>query len=235
MTHAHIRAQYTEVLAAGYTVMPCREYAEGRSVLPERTLVNRVDIDFSLTKVRPLLEIFASLGIRASFFLRLHAPEYNPFSFENYLIVREIVAAGHELGLHAELEDQRGIWGEDAGDCLRRDLKVMREMFGTEVVGVASHRGFTPWNNLDFWQTHRAQEFGLLYEAYDTAPEFNLFGRAFYVSDSEWVDWKCYDRGVLVDGDRRTLGEHARDGHALLYALIHADTYYARHTYERNT
>ncbi len=234
MTFQGLRDDFQAVIREGYTVITCRQFCAKRAALPPRTVVNRVDVDFSLLKARRLLDIFAELEIKATFFVRLHAPEYNPLSFENYLIIRAMVEAGHELGLHAELMDQQAIWGEPADNCLKRDLAVMREAFGVDVVGVASHRGLTPWNNLDFWQQHQAGDFGLLYEAYDNSPAFNLFGTSRYVSDSEWTQWKSYQNGVLVPGDRRTLGEHAQSGPPLLYSLIHSDTYYERHPYERD-
>jgi hypothetical protein len=90
----------------------------------------------------------------------------------------------------------------------------------------------TGLNNLDFWKGRAPAEFGLKYEAYDDTAEFGLFATSFYVSDSEWTRWKCYDRGKLIAGDNRTFAEHLHDGHELVYLLIHPETYYDRHPYE---
>jgi hypothetical protein len=90
----------------------------------------------------------------------------------------------------------------------------------------------TGLNNLDFWKDKRAIDFGLLYEAYEKSLDFNLFNEAFYISDSEWTRWKCYDRGQLCQDDRRTLAEHIASKHPLIYTLIHPDTYFDRHYYE---
>jgi hypothetical protein len=79
--------------------------------------------------------------VKGSFFVRLHAPEYNPFSFENYLVLREIRDTGHEIGYHSEVIDQSAIWNEDAAQCLRRDLAVLSAMFDIQIKGVASHGG----------------------------------------------------------------------------------------------
>lgn len=124
------------------------------------------------------------------------------------------------------------MWEEDPAASLRRDLAVMEAMLGQRIVGVASHGGLTGLNNLDFWTAHRPGEFGLLYEAYDHEPEFNVFQESLYVSDSEWTRWKCYDKGRLIEGDRRSPAELALDGHAVLHTLVHPDTYYDRHFYE---
>ena len=232
-TWRFLEQEYRALQAAGYRFVTCAEYvAEKPRSAGTKLVINRVDVDMSLKKAQRLLDVYSTLGIKATFFIRLHAPEYNPFSFEGYRIVREILRQGHELGYHSEIVDQAAIWGDDATVCLKRDLEAMRAMFGVEIRGVASHGGMTGLNNLDFWRTHRPSQFGLLYEGYDEEPEFGAFQNSFYISDSEWVRWKCYDRGTLRAGDNRTPGEHAAEGHPLIYLLVHTDTYHERHCYE---
>lgn len=232
-TFEALEAQYRHVLSLGYEVLTCADYCERKGGGFQRPcVVNRVDVDFSVKKTERMVRLFNDLAIKATFFIRLHAPEYNPFSFENYRILRFLIDSGHEVGYHSEVVDQSAIWQEDATECLRRDIDVLNRMFEIDVVGVASHGGMTGLNNLDFWKNHSASEFGLLYEAYDTDPSFNLFFESLYVSDSEWTQWKCYDKGVLRSEDRRNLAEHAEDGHSLIYALIHPDSYFDRHFYE---
>lgn len=231
-TFSEIERQYAAVQELGYRFVTCEQFASSGAQLVGSTVVHRVDIDFHLDRAERLAEIYARLGIKASFFVRLHAPEYNPMSFEGLRILKAIAAAGHEIGYHSEIVDGAAVWDEPPATVLRRDLAILEALIGRPVVGVASHGGNTGLNNLDFWSDHKPEEFGLLYEAYDRHPRFDLFHRSFYVSDSEWTRWKCYDRGVLVEGDRRSFAEHARDAHPLIYLLVHADTYYDRHPYE---
>lgn len=231
-TFANIEAQYCAAQEAGYEFITCAEYAERKDDLSTLTIVNRVDIDLSVKKADRLRDIYDRLGIRASFFVRLHASEYNPFSFENYRILKAIRDSGHEIGYHSEIVDQANIWNEDASECLCRDLNILSRMLNIEVKGVASHGGMTGLNNLDFWKDKKSSDFGLIYEAYDKTDSFNLFDRSFYVSDSEWTRWKCYENGQLKVGDRRSFGEHVRDRHPLIYLLLHPDTYFDRHFYE---
>lgn len=233
-TFDFIEQEYKSLITAGYNFITCEEYAlqKRNNNLINRTIVNRVDIDFSLKKTEILVEIFNRLDIKASFFLRLHAPEYNPLAFESYRIVRKLIESGHELGYHSEIVDQAAIWKQDPEVCLLRDIQTIEQVFDVKIKGVASHGGLTGLNNLDFWKTKRAADYGLLYEAYDKEPSFNLFQEAFYISDSEWTRWKCYNRGKLVAGDNRTPSEHLADNHELIHLLIHPDTYYFRHIYE---
>ena len=144
------------------------------------------------------MDIFDRLNIKGTFFVRLHAPEYNPFSFEGYRVLKRLLNSGHELGYHSEVIDQSIIWGEDAETCLIRDLKVLGNMFNYQVKSVASHGGNTGFNNLDFWKDKKPENYGLLYEGYDKEPGYNLFQEAFYISDSEWTQWKCYNKGKLL-------------------------------------
>ena len=232
-TFARLEDQYRTALDHGYQFMTCAEYAECKAIgLPPRVVVNRVDVDVSVKRAADLAAIYNRLGIKASFFIRLHGNEYNPFSFEHYRILKSLVDSGHELGYHSEVVDAAEIWDECAVDCFRRDIDVFSRIFSISLKGVASHGGFTGLNNLDFWRERRPSDFGLLYEAYDREHTFNLFHESLYVSDSEWTRWKCYNRGKLVSDDRRSFAEHVLDRHTLIYLLIHSDTYYHRHFYE---
>lgn len=233
-TFKNIESQYQAALNANYSIITCEQFYHNKvaDCVPPKTLVNRVDIDFSVKKAARIVDIFNHLNIKATFFLRLHAPEYNPFSFENYRIIKDLIESGHELGYHSEVIDQSVIWKEDAKNCLLRDIDVINKMFNIKIKGIASHDGMTGLNNLDFWQDKKASDFGLLYEAYDAGPFFNLFNDSFYISDSEWVRWKCYRKGEKVSNDHRGLEKHVLDGHPLLYVLIHSDTYFDNHFYE---
>lgn len=231
-TWNNIEEEYRFIIDNNYEVITCEEYVLRKGTFKGKVLVNRIDIDFSVKKTEYLLNIFKKLNIKGTFFVRLHAPEYNPFSFESYRILRRLLDEGHELGYHSEIVDQSIIWGEDAEACLIRDLKVLGAMFDYEVKSVASHGGQTGFNNLDFWKARKPKEFGLLYEGYDKEPEFNIFQEAFYISDSEWTQWKCYNKGTLVENDRRSPSQHLQDGHELIHLLIHPDTYFTNHFYE---
>jgi len=231
-TFANLEAQYRAALDAGYEFLTCLQYAERKRSLPALTVVNRVDIDLSVKKADHLLDMFDRLGIKASFFVRLHAPEYNPFSFDNYRILKAIRDSGHEIGYHSEVVDQAEIWNEDAVECLLRDLDVLNRMLDIKIKGVASHGGMTGLNNLDFWKERKACDYGLEYEAYEKSDAFSLWNDAFYISDSEWTRSKCYSNGQLIRDDHRSFQEHLSDRHSLIYLLIHPDTYFEKHIYE---
>lgn len=231
-TFENIETQLNTALELGYKFITCEQYALSKDPCSELTTVLRVDIDLSCKKALRLMQIFDKLGLTASFFVRLHAPQYNPFDFENYRVLKAIRDSGHEIGYHSEIVDQAAIWGEDVESCLRRDIDVLNRMLNIKIKGIASHGGMTGLNNLDFWKGRSPSEFGLLYEAYDNSEAFGLFEKSIYVSDSEWNRWKCYDRGELRQGDKRSFEEHAQSKHPLIYLLIHSDTFFDNHFYE---
>lgn len=233
-TFDYLKQQYQAVLDAGYTVVNCAQYValRDRDEVPPRLLINRIDIDVSVKKAARLGAIYRELEIPATFFVQLHAREYNPFDFENYRILKALAADGHEIGYHSEIEDQAAIWDENPEDCLLRDLAILRTMLSVDVVGVASHGGLTGINNLDFWRGRQAADYNLLYEAYEEQGRLALFNRALYVTDSEWTRWKAYRDGTRLDGDHRSLSEHLAEEPALVYLLIHPETYFNRHVYD---
>ena len=232
-TFQNLKSQYKKAIDLGYEIITCLEYALNKEKYSDKKIIiNRIDVDLSLKKGKRLLEIYNELEIKGSFFIRLHAPEYNPLSFESYIIIKEMIARGHELGYHSEIIDQAHIWDENPEQCLKRDIELMESFFETKIYGIASHGGMTGLNNLDFWKNRKPQDFGFKYEAYDTEPSFNLFNDSFYISDSEWVRWKCYQNGKLIENDSRSFAEHLDDNHKKIYLLIHSDTYFDNHFYE---
>ena len=227
-TYQNLENQLSKALKKGYQFISCEEYfhLDISNKLKNKQIIFRVDIDLSVKKAEKLGIIFKKLGINASFFIRLHAKEYNPFSFENYRIIKNLIKNGNEIGYHSEIIDQSKIWNEDPAACLTKDIDILNKIFDINISGVASHGGMTGLNNLDFWKKNNISDFGLLYEAYD------WFDKFFYISDSEWTQWKCYEKGNLKQGDRRSFGDHVDDNHNMIYLLIHSDTYFDKHFYE---
>jgi hypothetical protein len=215
-------------LESGYRVITVREYFDGAFVSGEKILVNRVDVDVKIDRLPRFLEIYKRLGIRASIYVRLHAPTYNLLSFGNLAIMRDLVEAGNEIGLHTEMSDAQGLCVIDGASLLRREISLLELVTGAPVYGTASHGDMTGLNNLHFWLTHSPLEFGLLYEAYDK----KLWENCRYVSDSEWVVWKAYHDGKLIAGDRRSPLEHAREGVPVLHVLTHPESWYDRYIFE---
>jgi hypothetical protein len=61
----------------------------------------RHDVDSHLDNALRFAEIEYSLGITATYFIRLHGL-YNPYFLPNFRMINEIHSMGHEIGLHFE-------------------------------------------------------------------------------------------------------------------------------------
>lgn len=222
---------FCNIIRNQYSIITLKDYFIGNYNKDGLNLINRIDVDFKPNRLKIFCEIFDKLNIKASVYVRLHAPDYNLFSISNIRIIQDLISIGCEIGLHTELEDVGEFCSMDKDKLLLNDLRMLESTFGIKIYGTASHGDSTPFNNLHFWtmSERRPEDFGLLYEAYDKG----LWESCRYVSDSEWTRWKAYEKGVLLNNDRRTPVEHIEeDKPSLLYMLTHPDGWYDRYIYE---
>lgn len=68
--------------------------------MSERFILWRHDCDYSLNRSLRLAKIDNSAGINSTFFLNPHCEFYNLLEKSQVKIVREIIALGHDIGLH---------------------------------------------------------------------------------------------------------------------------------------
>ena len=62
----------------------------------------RHDIDFSIHRASSLAKIENELGVKATYFLKLHSEFYNLFEKSIFEKVLKIIEFGHNIGLHFE-------------------------------------------------------------------------------------------------------------------------------------
>lgn len=74
-TFSNLERQLRFALDNGYRFLTCQEYLlkKAAGIISNYSLVNRVDIDYSCKKAKRLAEIFNKIGVKATFFVRLHA------------------------------------------------------------------------------------------------------------------------------------------------------------------
>lgn len=145
----------------------------------KRCMILRHDVDFSLERAFEMAKIEKKLGIRSTYFIRLHAP-YNPFDFKNYSRIMGIINMGHEIGLHFEAVDMAAISKERAEDIFMKEKEVLERIFDVKIVSCAEHRDFTHIGKLSFFDKADNMALGIRYNAYDKV----LMGKVKYISDS---------------------------------------------------
>ena len=161
--------------------------------LPERFTILRHDIDTSPEAARDLAIIEAELGVRATFTVLLTGVMYNPFESATRDILREIVALGHDIGLHFDAS-WHGIDSEDRlEDAITWQARTLDHILGLE--GENSVRMFSFHNTTPFTMSCRQTHFAGLRNAYAGV----LQERVQYTSDSNGY-WIHRSWGALLDG-----------------------------------
>lgn len=145
----HFKDAIKRFLKAGYTFSTFDGLS--RQQKRKKIFLLRHDIDYSMLRALEFARIEISLGIKATYFVRLHSRDYNPFEFKTYVKLREIAKLGHELGLHFEAMDISHITKEDEIEVFKREKIILENIIGQPVYTAAQHGDFTGisrnWNN----------------------------------------------------------------------------------------
>ncbi len=194
----------------GYSFSPLGDFDENRE--SESLILLRHDLDHPvLHKALSFAGIENRLGIKATYFVRVHSDEYNPFGFKIYSALRQILDMGHEIGLHYEHLDFCDVTREDPDTIITKGKKLLELIFDTKIKGIAGHRSFTDIQNWDFWEDHNFRDFGFEYDAY----EDRFMSSMLYIDDSlrQWKEGKC-------------MCQYIADGVPRLYFLTHPFYWY---------
>jgi hypothetical protein len=225
-TFSHYAHCLELAIELGYKFRTCGDMV-GTTPNGGQTIVLRHDVDEAPERAARFAAIENSMNISATYYWRVSSNDYNVFGYEVYSLVKDLQAAGHEIGLHAEPVDYESATGVPREKALELQLSIFRLLAGTDVPpGIASHRDQTPDNNLDFLSVIDPAAYGFSYEAYGREP-LGLFHAAQYITDSAGR-WRRFDRGALTD-DQRCLCEQLADQRPLLYVLTHSHNWYERH------
>ena len=159
---------------SGYKFLTMKEAVELKAP-QKKVIVLRHDIDHQLRLALKFAKIEKSLGIKATYFIRLHA-RYHPFSHKGYRVLKQLKEMNHELGLHYDC-DFATLFDEDPRHFLRRDKELFETLIQDKVHGVSPHE---PMRSSIKLTDKEANMHGFLYQAYT-----NLFTKDMkYISDS---------------------------------------------------
>jgi len=176
-------AGYSSLLAAlkraGFELQPLRRLGDPDG--PAAFL--RHDIDIHARGVDAIGRIEEHAGASATYFVALTQP-YNPAYPSNRVVLRELVALGHSIGLHYDLTTYPADL-EAARDHLMREVRWLESLVESPVEAICMHK---PWDGLpDIFAVDVPE--GLL------NPASEEFGSVRYVSDScrAWRDETLLD------------------------------------------
>lgn len=153
-THDAYLALMEALKSVGY------EFSLFRELAPTgKTVALRHDVDRLPMRAQALGELEASLGIKATYFIRTKPHVFKP------AIVQALTEQGHEIGYHYEdLVDSHGDT-ERAWEYFRRNLDRLRSV--APVSSIAMHgRPFSKIDGRDLWKDFDYRALGISREAY---------------------------------------------------------------------
>lgn len=217
---------YEEILRlgkeCGYKFNTCEYYFRNESY--GKTCILRHDVDLFPEKSIEFAKIEKKLGISSTYFFRIHSNEYNCLSYEVISLIRDLFSMGHEIGLHAEPIDIKNATGLDEFASIKIGKKIIEEITGCSITGIASHNDPTPFNNLDFFKKNDVKKLGFLYEAYCE----KLFFNSTYITDSHMWYWRTFVKGNLTD-EKLPISHYFEKDISPLYLLTHPHCWYNIH------
>jgi hypothetical protein len=135
---------YREILAngkqAGYRFMDFSEISRenpshgGNSNL----CLLRHDVDADICAALIMAQLEHDLGVAATYFLMLRSPVYNLMGRKNHMMVEEILALGHAIGLHYDqgFDAKRGWSASRTASAVGDEAKWLETQFNTDVAAV---------------------------------------------------------------------------------------------------
>ncbi len=121
----HYQKTIEKYLADGYIFsgVNSKQYFE-KQVAMVHDVDHRVEYSLNFSKIEK------EVGVKSSYFLRLHAKNYNMLSYSSLKVAESILEDGHDLGLHYE-----------AGYCsdknyenhIKKELDTLSNFLGTEI------------------------------------------------------------------------------------------------------
>jgi hypothetical protein len=188
----------------------------------------RHDIDLHVPGVELIANIESERGLTATYCvpLTLH---FNPFYPDNRDILRSLVASGHRIGLHYDLQtypaDEQAAW-----DHLEREVRLLSELVQAPVESICMH---FPWGGRpDFFRTT---------DRYVHPHAARYADRVLYISDScrAWRDenlLRCFGadpplRVLLNTHPELWLGNADESRNEFLHGTLLTNTVSQHHTY----
>lgn len=99
----------------------------------------RHDVDLSLTAALEMARVEADVGARATYFLLLGSAHYNLLAPENASVPAQLVALGHDVGLHYDTGAAGGLHADAATEFFALQAELLGKLSGTPVTAVARH------------------------------------------------------------------------------------------------
>ena len=116
-----------------------------------KIIILRHDIDALPQRHLKLARIEKSLGIKSTYFVRVHGQYYYPMGL-TLKVLEAIQQMGHEIGLHSEARSLSGIFQMEAVDLFKSEKTALDEALNIEVLSASEHGDLK--HRESFWANH---------------------------------------------------------------------------------
>jgi len=128
------------------------------SILPQKYVILRHDIDRRPSHALAMAESEAENGIHSTYYFRV------PYTFDKAMI-QKISELGHEIGFHYECLSKTNGDSAAAVKLFVEELAMLRDH--VEVKTICMHgRPTSPYDNRDLWKEYSFEDYGVIGEAY---------------------------------------------------------------------
>lgn len=133
---------YREFVSRLHEVYQFVTFSEGKrdQEMDSPLLIMRHDIDVDLEAAVRMSLLEKDLGIFSTYFFMLRCPLYNVFSHHGAELVKEILGAGHQLGLHFDCALYQDITFDKLNAYISRECELLERFFEHPVDAVSFHR-----------------------------------------------------------------------------------------------
>jgi hypothetical protein len=107
---------------------------------PDPFVILRHDVDYSLYSALTLAREEAARGIRATYFLLVNSAYYNLLSPSHAHVPGELIALGHHVGLHYDVNFFRPFPEARWEQLLDTQVRLLEELCGSRVSAIAMHQ-----------------------------------------------------------------------------------------------
>lgn len=178
----HYKYTLKKASGMGYNLCSFKDFKQSM----KKVVILRHDIDYALDSLLDFALIEKEIGATATYLLRVHAKEYNPFSFRTYKMIKEVIKLGHEIGLHFECAMFDALGWADAKTIFIKEKEILESIYDVTVETASQHRGVANFSEKDymFFDRHAVRDVGI--KRYVFSGPFKSMR---YISDSNSV-WR---------------------------------------------
>jgi hypothetical protein len=167
---------YNEIIEiaqkAGYSF---RGFHEAKPASEKLSIYLRHDIDVCLEEAIDMARVEAEMGVRATYFILINSPVYNPLSKDSIKLLKNILDNGHWIGLHVDPV----LLPQDDNDIIEEFVASLIALYSSEIRLVPAVSFHRPTENIIGVNFHK------LISTYSE----RFFKKMKYVSDSRGI-WR---------------------------------------------